>query len=179
MIVALLPLYVRGGDHFISLDFYYGAAVLPFLFLAFADAWNRLWRNPPLQKKPALKCGVALLLVLFNGISLKPLHFTSDDLKTIRIAGSFSPGEVVVTQGHLLPYFSYRKENFYLSPHYEKNPSSQKAYLNPDAYYFDLEANPYPLDSERLKKEVERLRKNRRYTVSFEDARRIIFKRKK
>lgn len=174
---AAVPLFLNGGEYFVKLAFYYGAPVLPFFFLAFVDGWRRVQKFRVFKRRAALQWGMVALLVFLNGFNLQSRHFTRDDLLTIRLAKSIAPNRIVVTQGHLLPYLGYRVWNFYLSEHYEKNPVSKEAYSNPDYYFFDFEADPYPNRTEQIREKADALRDKRRFLIVHEDHRRLLVKR--
>jgi uncharacterized membrane protein len=180
VVISLYPLFFHSAgrsDYFFQLSFHYAAAVLPFLFLAFADGWKRLKKWEIFRKMPGLVWAGALGLVVLNGMNLRPHHFTKDDLETIALAKSLPKEAVVVTQGHLLPYLGYRKWNFYLAPPYERSEETREAYLNADYYLFDFEANAYPLSPEALREKAESVRKEGRWKVLLEDHRRLLLQR--
>ena len=181
VIVSLYPVFFQSsGDnnYFYSLSFHYAAAVLPFVFLAFVDGWKRIEQTNFFQKKSWLRPSVIFALILFNGMNLRPLHFTWDDLKTIRLAKTLPPDKIVVAQGHLVPYLGYRKWNFYISDQYGIRKDTREAYLNPDYFLFDFKANAYPLTPEELRAKAEVLKKDGRWRVFFEDDRRLLLKKK-
>jgi hypothetical protein len=84
---------------------------------------------------------------------------------------------VVVTQGHLLPYLGYRNWNFYLAPPYERSKDTREAYLNPDYYLFDFEANAYPLSPEALRAKAESVKKVGHWKILLEDRRRLLLQK--
>ena len=181
VLVSIYPTFFQStgrGDLFFQLSFYYVAAVLPFLFLAFADGWQRIQKKSFMRKSPALGWGILTVLVFLNAMNLRPIHFTKEDLKSIQLAKSLPRESVVVTQGHLLPYVGYRRWNFYLSRQYELRKDTQEAYLNPDYYLFDLQANSYPLSQEELSQKVEEVKKDSRFRLTYNDPRHFLFQRK-
>ena len=184
--MAVFPLYFQPGfdkasadivEQFAELSLYYSAPVLPFLFIAFVLGWTWMSRIKFYVKYPLLKWGIITALIFVNAFNLRPEHFKWDDLKTIDLAKKIPPQSSVVTQGHLLPYVGYRAKNFYLAPHFEKNPESKDAFTNPDYYLFDFEANAYPLSAGDLRQKAEELKANGRYKISHEDERRLVLKR--
>ena len=177
VIASIYPLYFQGGDYFIQLAFHYTAAVLPFLFIAFADGWKRFLDSSFSRKIPSLKWITVTLLIFLNGMNLRPLHFTRDDLKTIALVKSLPPASIVVTQGHLLPYLGYKKYNFYISSQYEGRTDTREAYLKPDYYLFDFEANAYPLNPEDLRAKADALKKNPIWKIVYLDHRRLLLQR--
>lgn len=181
VIAAIYPVFFRSvnGNLFLQLSLFYSAAVLPFLFMAFVDGWRRIGRIGFVQKKPLVQWVIMILVIFLNGFNLRPLHFTRDDMETIRLAKGIPQGSVVIAQGHLLPYLGYRQWNFYLSPHYETNKLTKDAYLNPDYYLFDFGANSYPLTPEQLRDKADLLRNTSGFKVLFEDHRRLLLQREK
>lgn len=177
VIAAIYPLFFQGGDLFIELAFYYSAPVLPFLFVAFVDGWRRLQGLRFWREVPFVRWAVVVALVLLNGLNLRPLHFTRDDLKTISLAKGIPKEAIVLAQGHLLPYLGYRKWNFYFAPSYARRKDIQEQYENPDFYLIDLEANPYPLSPEELTQMARTLKENPRYRVAYEDRRRLLLEK--
>lgn len=179
VLAAVYPLFFRSeqGELFTSLALYYSAAVLPFLFLAFVDGWRRIMSWKFISHKPFLRWGVAGVLIFLNGMNFRPNHFDQDDLKTITLAKSIPAEKIVVTQGHLLPYLGYRKSNFYWASPFGKNPKTKEAYLNPDYYFFDLEANAYPYSPEELRNHAVELKKDSHFAVRHEDHRRLLLER--
>jgi len=181
VIVAIYPLFFQStgrGDLFFQLSFYYAAAVLPFLFLAFVDGWGRIQERLPLRARGVFQWGAVGLLVFLNAFNLRPLHFDADDLKTIALAKSLPKEAVVVTQGHLLPYVGYRTWNFYIARPYGKNKETRDVYSNPDYYLFDFEANAYPLSAEELRERGKLLKQDGRWQVRFEDHRRLLLEKR-
>lgn len=166
-------------DYFHQLSFYYGAAVLPFLFVAFVDGWARFRQARPFKNRRGLQAGAVLLLLFLNGMNFRPLHFTKDDLKSIKLAKSLSKEAVVTTQGHLLPYVGYRRWNFFISEQYELRTDTREAYLNPDYYLFDFDANPYPLTREDLLKKADILKSDSQWEVIYQDHRRLLLRQSK
>ncbi len=182
VLASVYPVFFRqdtATGFFVQLSFYYAAAVLPFLFLAFVDGWRRLQNTSWFEKKTFLQWGIVLTLIFLNGLNLRPEHFTREDLKTISLAKGLPRDAVVVTQGHLLPYLGYRQWNFYIAFHYPTNPATRDAYAKPDYYLFDFEANPYPKTADELRTIAGSVRKNRRFKVAFEDSRRLLLERKR
>jgi uncharacterized membrane protein len=180
VIISIYPLFFQStgrGDLFFQLSFYYAAAVLPFLFLAFVDGWGRIEEKIPLRAKGVFRGGVVGLVVFLNAFNLRPLHSDRDDWKTISLAKRIPKEAVVVTQGHLLPYVGYRTWNFYLARPYGKNKETRDAYSNPDYYLFDFEANAYPLSSEELREKGRLLKEDGRWRVAYEDHRRLLLER--
>lgn len=179
MLAAIYPLFFRSvpGALFTELSLFYSAAVLPFLFLAFADGWRRVsnWKFIPYQ--PVLKWVIAGLLIFLNGMNLRPTHFDGEDLKTLGLAKSLPREKIIVTQGHLLPYLGYREWNFYWASPFGASPRTKEKYLNPDYYFFDLEANAYPYSPDELVEQVNELKKDTRYTIRYEDRRRLLLER--
>lgn len=194
VVVSLYPVYLRGDKQFIQLAFYYGAAVLPFLFLAFVDGWRR-WIEKPFfflafaeaWRRRVLKLfsrhssfwsgGVLVGLILFNGMNLRPEHFTREDLKTIRLAQGIPSDKILVTQGHLLPYVGYREWNGYFTERHERGGPTQETYRNADYYLFDFETNPYPMSLEELRAKAEAIKRDPRWKMTHEDNRRLLFEK--
>lgn len=176
--VALAPLFLQGGDYFVQLMFHYAAAVLPFLFLAFVDGLRRVFQMDWIQRKQIVGWGIAVALLFGNGLNLRPVHFEGDDVRTIKLAKSIPEESIVVTQGHLLPYLGYRRFNFYISPHFEKQKDTREAYLHPDYFLFDFKANAYPLSPQDLKDKGMAAKQNPEYDIAFQDHRRLLLKRK-
>jgi len=179
VLISLYPVFFQGGKYFVELAFHYGAPTLPFLFLALVDGLSRI-RKAEILKKFPLVLGVGIgLLIFLNGFNLRPLHFDREDLKTISLAKSLGQESVVVTQGHLLPYLGYRKWNFYIAEPYGIREDTRQAYLNPDYFLFDFEANAYPLSPEQLRQMADSLKKDPRYEAVHEDGRRLLLKNTK
>jgi hypothetical protein len=177
VILSIYPVFFRGGDQFVSLDFYYGAAVLPFLFLAFVDGWRRLRQIPIFQRKVFLEGTLVMLLILLNALNLRPEHFTREDLKTIRLAQGIPSDKILVTQGHLLPYVGYREWNGYFTERHERGGPTQETYRNADYYLFDFETNPYPMSLEELRAKAEAIKRDPRWKMTHEDPRRLLFEK--
>jgi len=181
-VLAVYPLFFRAAGQFemhaqfIELALYYSAPVLPFLFLAFVDGWKRALGSRFLQHQglPGL---ILALLVFLNGFNFRPERFTQDDIRTISLAKTLPKDKVVVTQGHLLPYLGYRQWNFYFADPYQNNSYTKEAYSQPDYYFFDFEANSYPLSPEALREKAVALRNEGRYKVLVEDHRRLVLQR--
>lgn len=175
---ALAPLFLQGGDYFVQLMFHYAAAVLPFLFLAFVDGLRRILKIDWIRQRQIIGGGIALALLFANGLNLRPFHFTLDDIRTIKLAKSIPQESIVLAQGHLLPYLGYRKFNFYISPHFEKQADTREAYTRPDYFLFDFDANAYPLTPQDLRDKGEAARRDPGYELVFQDHRRLLLKRR-
>ncbi len=181
LVFSILPLFFQStgrGDYFFQLSFYYVAAVLPFLFLAFVDGWQRLSSWSFVRNRIFILQGGLALLVFLNALNLRPLHFTRDDLKTIQLAKTIPADKVVLTQGHLLPYVGYRKMNFYLFPGYAGSEEVGQDYNHPDYFFFDFHANAYPNTPEYVKQTGEALKRDPRYRILYEDHRRLLLEKK-
>ena len=181
VLAAILPLFFRpwqpiaeqSVDQFLELSLYYSAPVLPFLFLAFVHGWTRL-KTSRLYGPAWIRWAVPGLLIFLNAFNFRPEHFTKEDLATIQTAKTLPRDQVVVTQGHLLPYLGYRKWNFYIAGHYANEKESREAYLNPDYYFFDFGANAYPLTPQQLRDKADALKNDSRYQIRHEDQRRLL-----
>ena len=180
VIVSIYPLFFQStgeGELFFQLSFYYAAAVLPFVFLAFVDGWGRIQERIPSKAKAFFQGAVIALVVFLNAFNLRPVHFDRDDLKTIALVKSLPKEAVVVTQGHLLPYLGYRTWNFYMARPYEKSAKTREAYFNADYFLFDFEANAYPLSGEELRRKAETMKQDDRWKVAYEDHRRLLLQK--
>lgn len=178
-IVAVYPLFFRSveGSQFVELALYYPAPVLAFLFLAFVDGWKK-FRETRWGKSLKLRWILAALLLVFNGFNLRPLRPDAGDRQTIALAESLPRDNMIVAQGHLLPYLGYRHWNFYQAKPYGVNPETRDAYLSPDQYFFDRGANPYPLSEDELRNRISDLKNNPLYEQTLDDGRRVLFSRK-
>lgn len=176
---ALFPLFLGGAENFIRLRFQYAAAVLPFVFIAFAFGFSNLSRRVPCRWQKSFAWAVSLVLLLINGGHYGTQKIGAEDFKSIAWAKSVPLRANLVTHGHLLPYIGYRKDNYYFAPPFEnpKHPAHEQ-YANADYYLVDFNVPPFPWGSGEVEEKLAALRGNPRYKLVKEDGIRYLFQRK-
>ena len=179
ILAGVFPLFMHGDVNFVDLRFQYAAAVLPFVFIAFVFGFANLSGKIRGEGRKTFLWVACVVLTFANGGHYATAKITRQTLESIRWAKQIPAGANVVTHGHLLPYVGYRPYNYYFAVPFEsrKNPAHE-AFANADYYLIDFHVNPYPMDREYLEKKVQRLSRDRNYTLAAEEGGRYLFKRK-
>ncbi|MBI4970784.1 MAG: DUF2079 domain-containing protein [Candidatus Omnitrophica bacterium] len=183
VLASLFPLFIRGGESFVNLQFQYSAAVIGFLFPAFLDglrkihllfAGKRWWREIVF---PLVLIG----LVFLNAGNFRTPQINREDLKTIALAKSIPVDAVLVTHGHLLPYIGYRKYNFYLQAPLEnpaRTKSDKQIYDHADYYLLARGVNLFPMNQDFFDKKLLELKARKDLELVHDDGTRYLFKKK-
>ncbi len=182
-LAALFPLFVRGGESFVNLQFQYAGPFIGFLFPALVDGLRRIWGRLIVfpKAREVIFAGILIALVFLNGGNFRIPHFDDEELKTIAFAVTIPEDSVLVTHGHLLPYVGYRKYNFYFMEPMEdasRHHPDRPVYENADYYYLARNVNPYPMDAGFLDKKLAELKARSDYDLVEDDGTRYVFKRK-
>lgn len=179
--MPLFPLFLHatGRDtDFFQLNYHYGAAVIPFVFIAFVFGLSNLSQKIKGKTQKNLFYLLGIALILLNGGFYRTEHFTRENLKTIHLVKMIPSGANLVTHGHLLPYAGYRQFNYYFAEPFELSYHPYHTpFINADYYYFDDTVNPYPMGKAYFDQKIAALQKNPRYAVLYEDTHRLLFKR--
>ena len=177
---SVFPLFLNGGENFVGLRFHYSAPVIPLLFFAFLEGLSFLRSHFRMCEQKSFLLALGLALVLLHSGNFYTQRILNEDLRTISFLRSKKiPTEaVVLTHGHLLPYLGYRRDNYYLSWHFEQGKERYPSYHSPDYVYLDLSVNPYPMSEAFVKERIAHLRsKGSRYHMKHQDGTRFFFVR--
>ena len=100
-------------------------------------------------------------------------------VKTITEISKLPTQAVVVTQGHLLPYIGYKKFNMYFCGPYELDGHPYgKIYNNADYYFLARSVNAYPYDKNWLNAKIDKLKKDPKLELVYDDGDRVLLRRK-
>jgi len=170
-IILLVPVWVQLASNHApqaSLQLYYAAPILPFVFIALAAGWakmqNRFIQAPNRRR---ILWGTALFLLVFNFTWISPLAISKEHHTVKSILRKIPPQGQVLAQANIAPHISRQARVRVLGMNSFKTL--------PHFVVFHVKSNIWPFSRENYLRALDQIRLDSRYKIWKEEAGLLIF----